>query len=402
MNRNPAFIGAEEDGDNHSNAGQNRAARIAWFLGPRSSSWNGVSQHSLVMIDALRANGDFIVDTIEIPAEARSFMRYWWQLVLYPIRALRVARTHEIVVLYQEDLSFLIPFVRVAGGRVCIIFHHVQRRGQARNVIEVIKSMYISRLQPLAATADLIFAPSHSTAREISQTLEVKTNRLHVVPNPFDNRYESATTHSQPVVKLKARATLLHRFGIAMGDAFVLLNVGSDETRKNNITLLHALARLARKDVMLIRVGNPINRSNRAECRRIADESNLNVCFIDKIDAEDLRDFYHAASVYVSPSIQEGFGRTVIEAQMAGLPVIASDLPVYRDTMGISFLAVGEPTNPEAWATAINQLASDRLLASRLTEQGRENSRRFSSDVVAAILDSKLRGLIAEGRACIR
>jgi len=396
MNLKDSFSGDRESVRNGCSDRRNRVIRIAWFLGPQSSSWNGVSQYSMVMIDALRGDNKFLVETIEIPAESRSFRRYWWQFVIYPIRTLKAARSHDIVVLYQEDLGFLIPFIRIAGGRACIIVHHVQRRGQARNLVEFIKGKYISVVQPIMATADMILTPSHFSAREITQTLSVKADRLHVVPNPFDNRYVSTTTDSLSVLRLRSRVKLQHRFGISMGDAFVLLNVGSDETRKNNVTLVRALAKLGRKDVMLIRVGNPINRANRDECRQIADESNLNVFFIDKIDDQDLRDFYHAASVYVSSSTQEGFGRTVIEAQMVGLPVIASDLQIYRDTMGTSFLPVEVPTDPNAWAMAIDQVASDKSFSNGLAERGRQNSRRFSSDVVATIFGSELRSLITE------
>ena len=48
------------------------------------------------------------------------------------------------------------------------------------------------------------------------------------------------------------------------------------------------------------------------------------------VSHEELGYFYQAADLYVSPTLQEGFGRTVIKAQIVGIPVVASDLPVCR------------------------------------------------------------------------
>src|SRR4051794_1579472 len=73
--------------------------RIVWFMGPRPSSWNGVGQHSLVFIRALNRSTGFNVEMVDIPAEPRSLKRYWWQFVLYPLHAIRVARSCEMVVL---------------------------------------------------------------------------------------------------------------------------------------------------------------------------------------------------------------------------------------------------------------------------------------------------------------
>ena len=368
--------------------------RVAWFLGPRTSSWNGVGQHSLVLIRALTSRCGFQVDTIDIPAEPRSLKRYWWQFAIYPIRVFQRARSCDVVLLYQEDLSFLVPIARLAGGRVCVFVHHIRRPGQARDGVERLKSLYVRLVQPMIAKADLVLVPSKVTAQEVLASLAIPSSRLQVVPCPFDDRYVSGIDVKRSEARTRARGILKERFGISTRDAFVLLNVGSDETRKNNVTLFRAVARLVGKDIVVVRVGAAINSANRLECKAIAAESGVDAYFVDKVGDEDLGYFYQAADAHVSPSLHEGFGRTVIEAQIAGIPVIASGLEVYRETMGDSFLAINEPTNPVAWESGIARLMSDPSLVGELIERGKRNSVRYSSQVVGSLLRINLDRII--------
>lgn len=141
---------------------------------------------------------------------------------------------------------------------------------------------------------------------------------------------------------------------------------------------------------MMLRVGNAQNSDNRQECKEIARQAGINAHFIENVRDEDLGCFYQAADLYVSPTLQEGFGRTVIEAQIVGVPVVASDLPVYRYTMGESFLAVADAMDVTAWGQQIERLANDRWLRARLVRDGRINAQRFSSRAVSSLLHGAL------------
>ncbi|HEB3530592.1 glycosyltransferase [Burkholderia cenocepacia] len=362
------------------------AVRVVWFLGPRPVSWNGVMRYSLKCIDFIPALAGFDVEPVDIPAEPRSLRRYWTQFVLYPLRAIAAARAGHFVMLYQEDLAFMIPLIRWAGGRVGIVLHHVQRPGQVRGVVEQLKNAYMRLTQSLIATADVVLAPSDVTAQEALADLRIRADRIQVVPNAFDDRYAPIDTE----VRARARAMLLARFGIDTGEAWVVLNVGSDETRKNNATLFRALASLGRKDVMMLRVGSAQNQANREECRGIAAQAGISAHFVENVGDEDLGYFFQASDLYVSPTLHEGFGRTVIEAQFVGVPVVATDLPVYRYTMGDSFVAVANAMDAAEWGRQIERVAGDPSLRAALVSAGRANARRFSSGAVSAQLHDAL------------
>jgi glycosyltransferase involved in cell wall biosynthesis len=264
------------------------------------------------------------------------------------------------------------------------MFHHVQIPGQARGIVERLKSLYVRTLLPLAPRADLVLVEADSAANDLIETARVKPERIQIVPCPFEDKYAPLAAATPSETRAQARAILKQRLGLEMGDALVLLNVGSDETRKNNLTVFLALAKLARKDLMIVRVGKAFNAANRMECKMLAETSSIRAYFADSVSEDDLGYFYQAADIYASATLHEGFGRTVIEAQMAGIPVIASDIPVFRGSMGDSFLAVANPTNPDEWAAAISSLADSPSRMDELRERGKTNASQYSTRVVCA------------------
>ncbi len=93
------------------------------------------------------------------------------------------------------------------------------------------------------------------------------------------------------------------------------------------------------------------------------------------IGHEEVPAAYAAMDVYVMPSRQEAFGVTALEAQAAGVPVVASDLPGVRQAVapdaGASALLV-PPEDPAALADAILRLLADRDLRQRMGLAGRQ------------------------------
>lgn len=91
---------------------------------------------------------------------------------------------------------------------------------------------------------------------------------------------------------------------------------------------------------------------------------------------------YASADVVVQPAIYpEGFGRVVVEAQLAGVPVIATDLGGARELIedGTSGLLV-PPGDPAALRAGIARVLACSDLTRRLVVGGKDSARRFSAD----------------------
>ena len=95
------------------------------------------------------------------------------------------------------------------------------------------------------------------------------------------------------------------------------------------------------------------------------------------VSDEVLATLYANAKALVFPTLFEGFGMPVIEAQAAGLPVVCSDIEVLREVGGQGALFF-DPHSPEAMAEAIITIIDSPDLQARLIERGKQNAARFS------------------------
>jgi phosphatidylinositol alpha-mannosyltransferase len=96
------------------------------------------------------------------------------------------------------------------------------------------------------------------------------------------------------------------------------------------------------------------------------------------------------ADVFISPATgQESFGMTLVEAMAAGVPVVASDIPGYREVVrnGIDGLLV-PPGDASSLANALDRVAADPALADRLRTAGGQRARRFDWDTVVPEIEA--------------
>jgi phosphatidyl-myo-inositol alpha-mannosyltransferase len=107
----------------------------------------------------------------------------------------------------------------------------------------------------------------------------------------------------------------------------------------------------------------------------------------------DVRRAYAAADIVLCPSRSESFGRIAAEAMMNGLPVVASDLPAYRELVGEPGAGLLFPVGDvEAAAAAIQRLADDPELRRELGKRGRAHVQRFTPEHIVPLLEAAYRG----------
>lgn len=228
-----------------------------------------------------------------------------------------------------------------------------------------------------ARRASRILAVSEHTKREVVGLLGIPPERVIVTPN-------AARSHFRPpapaaIEQLRARHGLPERF---------VLYVGTLEPRKNLTTLLEAFALVSRSvpDAPLLIGGGkgwmyePI--FARLEQLNLRDR----VKFAGYLPEEELPLWYAAATVFVFPSIYEGFGMPPLEAMACGTPVITSNTSSLPEVVGDAGLMVA-PTDPVALAEAIRRVLVDADLRTELRQRGLARARRFSwADTAAKTL----------------
>jgi glycosyltransferase-like protein len=179
---------------------------------------------------------------------------------------------------------------------------------------------------------------------------------------------------------------LRRRAGAA--DRPLILSVGGIEPRKGSDTLVRAIAALkqaGRRPVHAVVGGHSFQDYRAYRDRVLASLPGLGLRLDDDVvllgtvpDAE-LPAWYAAADVLAFPSTKEGWGLALLEAMSAGLPVVASDLPVFREFLSPGHDALLVPVgDAPALAEALAAVLDGPELADRLRSAARETSRRFS------------------------
>ncbi|MBM3255080.1 MAG: glycosyltransferase family 4 protein [Candidatus Omnitrophica bacterium] len=181
-----------------------------------------------------------------------------------------------------------------------------------------------------------------------------------------------------PCPKKEARDYILERFGVP--DKFIL-SVTSLEWRKNVVGLLRAFD-LFRKKFGLpykLLIAGAERRAKASEIERLYNELNLkdSVYFLGHLNTKELNYLYNAGEGLVFPSFYEGFGLPPLEAMACATPVLASDIPVFRELFLDSVL-FANPHEPTDIADNIYRLLTEEPLRTGLIQKGRERIPAFS------------------------
>jgi glycosyltransferase-like protein len=183
------------------------------------------------------------------------------------------------------------------------------------------------------------------------------------------------------------------RQSVGAGERFVFLAVGGIEPRKGSVFLLRALSRLCRtsRGAMVVVVGGH-SFQDYAAYREDALGSlpslglslGRDVVLAGTLPDSQLAAWYRSADALAFPSVKEGWGLAVLEAMSASLPVIATDIPVFREylTDGVNALLV-PPADDAALASAMTSMMADGRLRDRLRAGGDEVVARYTWDASA-------------------
>lgn len=236
------------------------------------------------------------------------------------------------------------------------------------------------------SNAHVVIADSEATKRDVIASYGLHESAVQVAhPGPM------------PLLEVSAAeidATLL-KFGLSSHRPFAL-HVGTLQPRKNLRRLLQAWARLpsAMRDAQLVLAGGAGWGDEAMQLRRDVESLGLaqRVIFAGYISDLEKSALMHAARAYLFPSMYEGFGFPVLEAQSADVPVVCSNTSSLPEVAGAAALLF-DPTNIDAIADAIAQAMSDESLRAQLIAAGHANLARFSwSACAATILDALVIG----------
>ncbi|KDA06690.1 hypothetical protein DC31_09595 [Microbacterium sp. CH12i] len=116
------------------------------------------------------------------------------------------------------------------------------------------------------------------------------------------------------------------------------------------------------------------------------------------VDADEMRELYSTATALAMPSFADGFSLPALEAMMAGLPVMISDIPVYREVVGDVALFI-DPNDLGSIANAMRIAATDSERMQDLAQRGYTRAERFSWERTAKGTIESFERALTEGKS---
>lgn len=222
--------------------------------------------------------------------------------------------------------------------------------------------------------ADQILTVSEFSKREIVKTLKIKESIITVIPLAAP---VSDLPRAFPELSLRRR---------------FFIYAGGYDPRKNVPLLIRAFQKFiaSQYPIDLILVGGKgkgLDAFVTDEHRQRVDNRYLTkpkgkVIFTDPLPQGELNCLYRQALALAHISTYEGLNLSLIEAMTAGIPIIASDIPVHHEVARKSALYV-DPYDLNAVGNAMHQLVHDKALQRDLAKRGVERAKDFSWEKAA-------------------
>ncbi|MBI4506028.1 MAG: glycosyltransferase family 4 protein [Chloroflexi bacterium] len=299
---------------------------------------------------------------VPVPPLPRQLPKAWFELVLVPLWARRLAAD----VLHYPYLCGPL----VAAPPTVVTVHDLIPLALPAYAPPGPAALYARVAARAATRAAVLLADSAHTAHDLARRLGDAGARARVVPLAPDPR-------CRPVADAAALAAVRARYGLP--ERFLLYLGGLDQ-RKNLSIVLAALARLRANDPPpMVVVGRFAPRpplfpdyAAEARARGVADL----VRFVGAVTEEDKPALLSAARALVFPSRYEGFGLPPLEAMACGTPVVCSTASSLPEVVGEGAL-LAAPDDLPAWVEALQRIWADEELVADLRRRGRLRAAQF-------------------------
>ncbi|HAX17116.1 MAG TPA: hypothetical protein DCY00_00750 [Actinobacteria bacterium] len=228
-----------------------------------------------------------------------------------------------------------------------------------------------------AKKAKFIIADSLSTKNDIVKYLKTDPSKINVVHLASEDIFKIL---DEDDIDIK----VLQKYGI---NSNFILSVGTIEPRKNFKTLIRAFDLLKKKykfkNLKLVIAGKTGWKSEETFDIYNNSKNRENIIFTGEISDYDLVQLYNMASIFVYPSIFEGFGFPVLEAMSCGLPVIASNTSSIPEVLQHPDLLFN-PFDEKEICIKMDEILLNDNLNSYVRKQCLINSKKFSWSKTAA------------------
>ncbi|MDW8324035.1 MAG: glycosyltransferase family 1 protein [Burkholderiales bacterium] len=286
--------------------------------------------------------------------------------IFHRLRARAFARASRGMRLYHEPAYVLKPFDGAAVVTVHDLSHHVQPAWHPSERVRFLERHLPHSLE----RAQRVLVVSEFTRAELMRIYSVPAHKLRVTPLAAASSFRRLSDAQM--------AAVLRRYGLRK--LAYLLTAATLEPRKNLSGLLAAFSRLPvrlRRAFPLAIAGTRGWRCAELEAQVEKMAARGEVIRLGYVPDEDLPALMNGCRAFAYPSLYEGFGLPLIEAQACGAAVLTSNRSALPEVAGPAALSV-EPQDIEALTHALARLCEDDGLIARAQADGPAFAGRFT------------------------
>lgn len=276
-----------------------------------------------------------------------------WIHSLLPARA--VANRVHALFCPVGDAPFLLP----GGIRLVVTIHDLSFLRYPEMYNASFRRYYQSVLPLVLRRADRVICVSETECRHVHERFPVTEQKTRVIYHGIASRYSDDGRAREPRI-LAVASTNKHKNLTRLVEAFSAVK----DRIPHRLVLVGGARTTLSHDSQLEPAIAQLEREGRAERLGYVDEAEL------------IR-LYRTSEMFVFPSLFEGFGLPPLEAMACGCPVATSNSSAMPEICGDAALYF-EPTDVNAIASSILQLANDSAQRAELSRRGRERAMSFT------------------------
>jgi len=231
------------------------------------------------------------------------------------------------------------------------------------------RKIHYYKFKYAANKADLVIAISEQTKKDIVTYLKINPNKIKVI-------YQGCA----PVFKeeIPIEFIELTRKKYQLPSDFIL-NVGTIEKRKNVLSVIKAIKEM---DTQLVIIGKKTTYFKDINTYIVENSLQNKVIFLENVELKELASIYKMATIFIYPSVFEGFGIPIVEALYSKTPVITSKGSCFSEAGGENSIYIN-PLNPEEIRIELSELLANSEKREVMKQKGFEFVQKFNDAQIA-------------------
>ncbi|SDL11068.1 Glycosyltransferase involved in cell wall bisynthesis [Salinimicrobium catena] len=209
----------------------------------------------------------------------------------------------------------------------------------------------------------------------VAITKEVKSHyekHLMIKPTKISVIYRGRKKNNFITQKAKLRSRVVKELNLNPNGP-IFIHVGRQEFQKAHLDILKAIKivdrELSDSNAQFLFCGRKGNSTKEIENFLTTNDLKTTIKFLGH--RNDIYELLVAADIFVFPSLFEGLGGSLIEAQAAGLPLICSDIPVFQEVVTKDNAVFHQTNDPTALSTQLTGILNRDLI--KMGEKSLEN-----------------------------